>query len=82
MAQRSKVSRAQQSCTTGCTLDTIDDLAKHRRTSWEGVRNFQARNFMRDQMQLGDSVLFYASNADPSGVTGIAEVSRTSHPGF
>ncbi len=59
---------------------TIDDLARDASTSWEGVRNFQARNFMRDQMQLGDGVLFYASNADPSGVTGLAEISRTSHP--
>jgi predicted RNA-binding protein with PUA-like domain len=59
---------------------TIDNLAKDGSTSWEGVRNFQARNFMRDQMQLGDGVLFYASNADPSGVTGLAEISRTSHP--
>ena len=59
---------------------TIDDLARDGSTSWEGVRNYQARNFMRDQMQLGDGVLFYASNADPSGVVGIAEVSRTSHP--
>ena len=59
---------------------SIDDLARDGSTSWEGVRNFQARNFMRDQMQLGDGVLFYASNADPSGVTGLATVSRTSYP--
>ena len=59
---------------------TIDDLARDGSTSWEGVRNYQARNFMRDQMQLGDRVLFYASNTDPSGVTGIAKISRTSHP--
>ena len=59
---------------------TIDNLAKDGSTSWEGVRNFQARNFMRDQMQLGDGVLFYASNAGPSGVTGLAEISRASHP--
>ena len=49
---------------------TIDDLKRDGRTSWEGVRNYQARNFMRDDMQVGDGVLFYASNADPSGVTG------------
>ena len=49
-------------------------------TSWEGVRNFQARNFMRDQMQVGDGVLFYASNADPSGVTGLAEIARAGYP--
>ena len=51
---------------------TIDDLTRDGRTSWEGVRNYQARNFMRDQMQEGDPVLFYASNAEPSGVTGLA----------
>ena len=45
---------------------TIDDLARDTRTGWEGVRNYQARNFMRDDMQEGDPVLFYASNADPS----------------
>jgi len=55
---------------------TIDDLARDGTTSWEGVRNFQARNFLRDQMQVGDPVLFYASNADPSGVTGLATIAR------
>ena len=45
-------------------------LARDGRTSWEGVRNYQARNFMRDEMQEGDGVLFYASNADPLGVAG------------
>ena len=59
---------------------TIDDLARDGRTSWEGVRNFQARNFMRDDMQVGDGVLFYASNADPSGVTGLAEIVRAGYP--
>ena len=59
---------------------TIDDLARDGRTSWEGVRNYQARNFMRDQMQVGDGVLFYASNADPSGVTGLAEIVRAGYP--
>jgi predicted RNA-binding protein with PUA-like domain len=59
---------------------TIDDLARDGRTSWEGVRNFQARNFMRDEMQEGDGVLFYASNADPSGVTGLAEIIRAGYP--
>jgi len=59
---------------------TIDDLARDGRTSWEGVRNYQARNFMRDDMQVGDGVLFYASNADPSGVTGVAEVVREGYP--
>jgi predicted RNA-binding protein with PUA-like domain len=59
---------------------TIDDLARDRKTTWEGVRNYQARNFMRDQMQVGDGVLFYASNADPSGVTGLAEIVRAAYP--
>ena len=59
---------------------TIDDLARDGTTSWEGVRNYQARNFMRDQMQVGDPVLFYASNADPSGVTGIATIARAGYP--
>ena len=59
---------------------TIDDLGRDGRTSWEGVRNFQARNFIRDDMKMGDGVLFYASNADPSGVTGLAEISKTGYP--
>ena len=59
---------------------TIDNLARDGHTCWEGVRNYQARNFMRDAMQLGDGVLFYASNADPSGVTGVAEVARVGCP--
>jgi predicted RNA-binding protein with PUA-like domain len=59
---------------------TIDDLARDTTTSWEGVRNYQARNFMRDQMQVGDPVLFYASNADPSGVTGVAKIARAGYP--
>ena len=59
---------------------TIADLERDGTTSWEGVRNFQARNFMRDQMQLDDPVLFYASNADPSGVTGLAKIARAGYP--
>jgi predicted RNA-binding protein with PUA-like domain len=59
---------------------TIDDLKRDGRASWEGVRNYQARNFMRDDMQEGDGVLFYASNADPSGVTGVAEIARAGYP--
>ena len=50
---------------------TIEKLARDGTTSWEGVRNYQARNFLRDEMKKGDRVLFYASNADPSGVTGV-----------
>ena len=59
---------------------SIDDLARDGSTSWEGVRNYQARNFIRDEMQVGDGVLFYASNADPSGVTGLAEIARAGYP--
>jgi predicted RNA-binding protein with PUA-like domain len=55
---------------------SIDDLQRDGTTSWEGVRNYQARNFLRDAMKVGDKVLFYASNADPSGVSGLAEISR------
>lgn len=59
---------------------TIQDLERDGTTTWEGVRNFQARNTMRDDMKKGDGVLFYASNAEPSGVTGIAEVSKPGYP--
>jgi predicted RNA-binding protein with PUA-like domain len=59
---------------------TIDDLERDGEATWEGVRNFQARNTMRDDMKVGDGVLFYASNAEPSGVTGVAEVSREGYP--
>ena len=59
---------------------TIADLKRDGTTSWEGVRNYQARNFMRDEMQEGDPVLFYASNADPSGVSGLAKISRAGYP--
>src|SRR6185369_16754484 len=59
---------------------SIDDLKRDRTTKWEGVRNYQARNFMRDEMKAGDGVLFYASNADPSGVTGLAEILRDGYP--
>ena len=58
---------------------SIDDLQRDRSTSWNGVRNYQARNLMRE-MSVGDRVLFYASSADPSGVTGLAEVSAEAQP--
>lgn len=58
---------------------SIEDLERDGRTSWEGVRNYQARNFLRE-MQVGDLALFYHSNADPSGVAGVCEVVRTAHP--
>lgn len=55
---------------------SIDDLKRDKKTNWDGVRNYQARNFMRDEMKKGDKVLFYHSNAEPPGVAGIAEVSK------
>jgi predicted RNA-binding protein with PUA-like domain len=51
-----------------------------RTTGWDGVRNYQARNFLRDQVQVGDGVLFYHSSADPPAIVGIAEVVRAGHP--
>lgn len=59
---------------------TIDDLERDGATTWEGVRNFQARNSMRDDMKPGDGVIFYASNAEPSGASGLAEISREAYP--
>lgn len=59
---------------------SIQDLKKKKKTDWDGVRNYQARNYMRDQMKKGDLVFFYHSNAEPSGVAGIARVCEESHP--
>lgn len=61
---------------------SIDDLiaAKGQTTYWDGVRNYQARNYMRDLMKPGDKLLFYHSNADPPAVVGVVEVSRTGYP--
>jgi predicted RNA-binding protein with PUA-like domain len=51
-----------------------------RTTGWDGVRNYQARNLLRDQIKVGDGVLFYHSSADPPCIAGIAEVVRAGHP--
>lgn len=59
---------------------SISDLAEDLRTDWTGVRNYQARNFLRDDLRRGDLVLFYHSNANPSGVAGIARVVREGYP--
>lgn len=59
---------------------SIDQLHKDKTTLWEGVRNYQARNFMMKDMQVGDWVLFYHSNAQPSGVAGLAKVSKLAAP--
>jgi len=55
----------------------IDDLVRVKVEPWTGVRNYMARNLMRDQMQVGDPVLFYHSSADPSGVAGLARIKTT-----
>ncbi len=61
---------------------SIDDLRKapKQTTYWEGVRNYQARNLLRDEIQKGDEVLYYHSNAKPMGVAGIAKVTRAGYP--
>ena len=59
---------------------SIDDLARVQVEPWDGVRNYQARNMLRNQMQLGDQVFFYHSNCDVPGIVGIAEICRTAYP--
>lgn len=58
---------------------SIDDLKRDKRTTWEGVRNYQARNFLRS-MAVGDQLLYYHSNCEVPGVVGIARVVRTAYP--
>lgn len=58
---------------------SIDDLKRDKKTLWEGVRNYQARNNLK-AMQPGDQILFYHSNATPPGVIGIAQVSKAAQP--
>jgi len=58
----------------------FDDLVRDGRTMWDGVRNYQARNLLRDEVGEGDRVLFYHSSADPPGVAGVAEVVRAAYP--
>jgi len=57
---------------------SIDDLERDGKTDWTGVRNFKARNWMKE-MQVGDQVLFYHSNSDPPGVAGVAEICAAAH---
>lgn len=61
---------------------SFDDLwrAPKRATSWDGVRNYQARNLLRDEVRVGDLLLFHHSSADPSGIAGIARVLRGAEP--
>ena len=59
---------------------SLDDLEAVAREPWDGVRNYQARNMMRDQMQVGDRVFFYHSNCKVPGIVGLAEVVREGYP--
>ncbi len=59
---------------------SIDDLKRKRTEAWDGVRNYQARNFMRDVMRPGDKIFFYHSNCAEPGITGLAEVASHSYP--
>ena len=58
----------------------IEHFAKDKRTAWTGVRNYQARNFMRDEMQVGDRAFLYHSSVDEPGIAGIVEVASKAYP--
>lgn len=59
---------------------SIDDLKKKNTEHWDGVRNYQARNFMRDEAKKGDLVLIYHSNTNPPGIAGVAKVVKEAYP--
>ena len=59
---------------------SIEDLARDKTAPWYGVRNYQARNFMRDDMRVGDRAFFYHSSCDEPGIVGIVEVAAPAHP--
>lgn len=61
---------------------SIDDLKKMKREHWDGIRNYQARNMMRDDMKKGDLALFYHSNTTPPGIVGVMEIVKESYPDF
>ena len=61
---------------------SIDDLKKEGKTQWEGIRNYQARNFMMKDMRIGDEVFIYHSNATPPGIVGLASVCSEPYPDF
>jgi len=62
------------------TCYSIDDLKRDKKIAWGGVRNFQARNFMRDEMRVGDLVIFYHSSAKPPSAVGVAKVASLVYP--
>ena len=59
---------------------SIDDFAMDKKTRWTGIRNYQARNFMRDLMSVGDEFFFYHSSSDPTAIVGIGKISATAKP--
>ena len=61
---------------------SIDDLKRLKRHHWDGVRGYQARNFMRDDMRVGDMIIFYHSSVTPAGPVGIAKVACLAYPDF
>ena len=63
---------------------SIDSLRAetNQTTYWDGVRNYQARNYIRDDMKVGDQVFFYHSNANPPGIAGVAKIVRAAYPDF
>ena len=60
----------------------IDDLRREKTDHWDGIRNYQARNFIRDEMAKGDLAFFYHSNCDEPGITGIMKIHKTAYPDF
>ena len=78
MAKRYWLVKSEPSCFS------VDDLAeaKNKTTHWDGVRNYQARNFMRDDMKIGDLVLYYHSNTEPPSAVGLCEVVKEAYPDF
>ncbi len=83
VAKRKAASAKRPTCwlvKTEPNVYSIHDLERDGKTLWDGVRNYQARNFMRDGMKVGDPVLIYHSNADPMAVVGLGEVASESYP--
>lgn len=78
MAKKYWLVKSEPSCFS------VDDLAeaKNKTTHWDGVRNYQARNFMRDDMKIGDLVLYYHSNTEPPSAVGLCKVVKEAYPDF
>src|SRR5688572_25858254 len=80
MASRTGTSRRYWLFKSEPSTYSFADLQREGRTAWNGVRNYQARNFLRDEIRLDDGVLFYHSNADPTAVAGVCRVVRAGYP--